>query len=110
GNVAFMVLMSALILRPVVIQVTSGSRLADASATRLSALSHHGEMSFPSAFRVSKSQKWSSLKVIPKEIAGFEGLAPRFAEFSLPLPSHFQSSAVPQWGGFPASNPLYLRI
>ena len=110
AKISLIALMSAVILRPVVVQASLDARLGEASLPKTSTLLHQDGLSLPSAIMLAKTTIFNSLRVIPKEIVDFNGLAPRFAEFSLPLPSRLQYAAASQSGGFSSLKPLVLRI
>lgn len=109
-NFALIALMSAVVLRPVVVQASSDSHPGEAGQTHLRATFHQGVQGHGSAIRLSKTQVLSKLKVIPKEVVDFEALTPRFADFSLPLSAPLQVAVSSQIIGFSASKPLVLRI
>ncbi len=110
-RLAFVSLMTAVALRPVVVEASFSSGLGNGSPYHLSSRSQHEGQGLPlSSLRISKSQKFSSLKVLPKETVNFDGLFPRFAGFRLSLPSHFQSTAACESAGLSFLKPLVLRI
>ncbi|SRR5579871_1677557 len=108
---AFVSLMMAVALRPVVVEASFSSGLGNGSTSHLSSRSRHEGQGLPLAsLRISKSQKFSSLKVLPKETVDFDGLFPRFAGFRFSLPSRFQSTAACESGGLSSPKTLVLRI
>lgn len=111
ANFALVTLMTAVVLRPVVVEVSTSSGLVGGSASHFSFQSHHERLGLPLlSLHFSKSQKFSSLKVIPKETVNFDGVSPRFAEFRLSLPSQAQPSTASYVGGSPLLKTLVLRI
>lgn len=110
ANFALVALMSAVVLRPMVVQTTSNTPLGASANPQISAFVHHYGHGPASAFLVSKTRKVSSLKVIPKEVFDFGILAPRFADSNLSLSSRLPSTAVSPRGGFSIPKPLVLRI
>lgn len=92
GNIAFLALMSAVVLRPVVVEAGQGSGFVGGLTTWVTNTSHRAHShSHDLSFRLSKPSKSSNLKVIPKETVSVFGLAPRFAESGISLNSTRQS-------------------